>query len=70
VPEGQTLAHLALRWTLMFDAVTCAIPGARRREQVVENAAAAELPPLPSETMTAIRRLYAERVRSLVHQYW
>src|SRR5918996_6131644 len=28
VPESATLAQLALRWVLMFDAVTCAIPGA------------------------------------------
>jgi len=29
VPSGSTLGQLALRWILMFDAVTCAIPGAR-----------------------------------------
>ena len=26
-PEGMSLAQFALRWILMFDAVTCAIPG-------------------------------------------
>ena len=30
VPEGYTLAQLALRWILMHPAVSCAIPGARR----------------------------------------
>jgi aryl-alcohol dehydrogenase-like predicted oxidoreductase len=70
VPDGQTLARLALRWTLTSEAVTCAIPGARRREQVIENAAAADLPPLPRETMTAIGRLYADRVQPLVHHHW
>src|SRR5208282_3042645 len=34
VPPGATMAQLALRWILMFDAVTCAIPGAKRPEQV------------------------------------
>ena len=29
VPPGATLGQLALRWTLMFEAVSCAIPGAR-----------------------------------------
>ncbi len=29
VPEGATMAQLALRWILMFDAVSCAIPGAK-----------------------------------------
>ncbi|MGH9396474.1 MAG: aldo/keto reductase, partial [Terriglobia bacterium] len=27
VPEGVTMTQFALRWILMFDAVTCAIPG-------------------------------------------
>ena len=30
VPAGATMAQFALRWILMFDAVTCAIPGAKR----------------------------------------
>jgi aryl-alcohol dehydrogenase-like predicted oxidoreductase len=45
VPAGQTLAQMALRWILMFPAVTCAIPGARRPVQVEENVKAADLPP-------------------------
>jgi len=44
VPVGATLAQWALRWILMFDAVTCAIPGARRPQQAEDNAHAAELP--------------------------
>ena len=43
VPAGATMAQLALRWILMFDAVTCAIPGARTERQARENAAAADL---------------------------
>src|SRR5207245_138888 len=46
VPAGATLAQLALRWILMFDAVSCAIPGAKTPAQARENAAAAALPPL------------------------
>ena len=34
VPAGATLAQLALRFTLMFDAVTCAIPGAKTPDTV------------------------------------
>ena len=40
-PEGMTMAQFALRWVLMFDAVSCVIPGAKRPEQVEENVAAA-----------------------------
>jgi len=70
VPEGATLAQMALRWILKFAAVTCAIPGAKRPEQVQDNATAAELPPLSAETMARIQALYDVEVRPLVHHYW
>ncbi|MEP7272402.1 MAG: aldo/keto reductase [Acidobacteriota bacterium] len=70
VPPGMSLTQFALRWILMFDAVTCAIPGAKKASQVEENAAAADLPPLSTETMQAIRSLYDQQIRPLVHHYW
>jgi len=70
VPNGATLAQMALRWILMFPAVTCAIPGAKRAGQVEENVAAASLPPLPRETMDKIQEIYARQVREQVHHYW
>jgi aryl-alcohol dehydrogenase-like predicted oxidoreductase len=70
VPDGASLAQLALRWILMFDAVTCAIPGARTAAQARENAAAAALPPLDPGTMTEVRRVYDDYVRQYVHGSW
>ena len=70
VPTGMTLTQFALRWILMFDAVTCAIPGAKRPAQVEENAAAADMPPLSNETMRKVREIYERSIRPLVHQYW
>ena len=70
LPPGWTMAQFALRWILMFDAVTCAIPGAKRPAQVEENAAAADLPPIPAETMSRVRELYDESIKPLVHHYW
>jgi len=70
VPEGATLAQLALRWILMFDAVSTVIPGAKNPEQARANAAAADLPPLSDETMRRIAELYDERIAPLVHQRW
>jgi aryl-alcohol dehydrogenase-like predicted oxidoreductase len=70
VPEGTSLAAFALRWITMHQAVTCAIPGAKRREQVIENVAAAQLSAIPAETMAAVRELYERRVRDHVHCYW
>ena len=70
VPPGSTMAKMALRWILMFPAVTCAIPGAKRPEQVDENAGAADLPPLTAETMSAIEDIYNQQIRSQVHNRW
>ncbi len=70
VPAGATLAQMALRWILMFPAVTCAIPGAKRPAQVEENVAAASLPPLAPDALDRIRKLYEGQIRSLVHHYW
>jgi aryl-alcohol dehydrogenase-like predicted oxidoreductase len=70
VPPGSSLAQLALRWILMFDAVTCAIPGAKTPRQARDNAAAAALPALPPETMQAVRAVYDEKIRPLVHASW
>jgi aryl-alcohol dehydrogenase-like predicted oxidoreductase len=70
VPAGATMAQMALRWTLMFDAVTCAIPGARTQPQARDNAAAADLPPLPPATMAAVQAIYDETIRPLVHSSW
>ena len=70
VPPGASLAQFALRWILMFDAVSCIIPGARRPSQVEENAAAADLAALSQSAMKTIEELYAKSIRSLVHHRW
>jgi aryl-alcohol dehydrogenase-like predicted oxidoreductase len=70
VPEGATLAQLALRWILMADAVTCVIPGAKRPSQVDENARAADLAPLSPDSMAKVRAVYDERIRPYVQAYW
>ncbi|WP_027482525.1 aldo/keto reductase [Deinococcus pimensis] len=70
VPAGATLAQFALRWILMFDEVSCAIPGAKTPAQVEDNVAAAALPPLTPERMAAVRAVYDEFVRDEVHALW
>jgi len=70
VPPGATLAQLALRWILMFPEVSCAIPGAKTPEQARQNATAADLPPLDTNTMNAVRQIYDETIRPLVHASW
>ncbi len=69
-PGGVNMSQLALRWILMFDAVTCAIPGAKNPAQVEENTKAADLRALPETTMSKIAELYNRRLRESVHHYW
>lgn len=70
VAPGSSMAQLALRWILMFDAVTCAIPGAKRPAHVEDNVRAADLPPLSDSTMESVREIYDRYVRDEVHQRW
>ena len=69
-PAGMSLTQFALRWILMFEAVTCAIPGAKRPSQAEENFSAADLPPLSAETMAQVRAVYDRYIREQVHQVW
>jgi len=69
-PPGVSLGQMALRWILMFPEITCAIPGAKRPDQVEENVRASELPALSDETMRNIRAVYNRMVRSEVHHRW
>ena len=70
LPAGVSMAQFALRWILMHDAVSCAIPGGKRPSQVRENCAASDLPPLSEAAMAAVRGIYEGKIRDMVHQRW
>ena len=69
-PPGMSMVQFALRWILMFEAVTCAIPGAKRPVQVEENFSASDLPPLSEELMEQVKAIYDRCLRNEVHQRW
>ena len=69
-PPGVSLAQFALRWILMYDAVSCAIPGARRPSQVDDNVSASDVEPLSDTMMASIQRIYDNSIRALVHHRW
>jgi len=70
LPEGATMAQLALRWILMFDAVSTVIPGGKNPAQVMDNASAADLPALSAATMAKITDVYDRYARPQVHHRW
>lgn len=69
-PEDATMAQFALRWILMFDAVSCAIPGAKNPKQASDNAYATNLAPLSDSTMDKIETTYNDTIRQQVHHRW
>ena len=67
---SPTPAALALRWVIDQPGVTAVIPGARDAAQAAGNASAAELPAVDGHTDEAIKQIYDERIRPLVHDRW
>ncbi|MBN2471082.1 MAG: aldo/keto reductase [Anaerolineae bacterium] len=70
IPAGYSMVQAALRWITMFNAVTCAIPGAKRPAQARENFVAAEMAPLPEPFMQKVQEVYDTYIREHVHHLW
>lgn len=69
--DGDTpLAHWALRWILMFDAVSCVIPGASRAEQLASNLKTTGVRALTERELHGVAEIYARRIKAAVHPRW
>ena len=66
----ENLAPYALRWILMFDAVSCIIPGASKVSHVISNAQASDLPAYSNDQMDQIQEIYEKYIKESVHQLW
>lgn len=55
VPEGESMAAMALRWILSNPAVSVVIPGMRKARHVEANLAASDRGPLGADLMAALR---------------
>ena len=62
VPPDMSMAQMAMRWILDFEAVSSVIAGASRPGQVAENARVSDLPPLPQELHEKLASLYREKI--------
>lgn len=61
-PEEINMVQMSLRWLLDHKEVTTIIPGASSPSQVQSNAAASELPTLPSELIKKLEAFYTNQV--------
>jgi aryl-alcohol dehydrogenase-like predicted oxidoreductase len=64
VPEGETMAQLALRFVLSNPDVTTVIPGTRSLEHLAANLAAAEAGSLPPDLLAVVREHRWDRLQS------
>jgi len=69
-PGQENLAPVALRWILMFDAVSCIIPGASKPSQLSSNLQAVAVPALTPEQLEGVQAIYEARMKPLVHYSW
>jgi aryl-alcohol dehydrogenase-like predicted oxidoreductase len=69
-PGMKNLAPAALRWILVHKEVSCIIPGASRKDQVVSNLSVYDFPELTPEQVSAMNKIYAKYVKKEVHQLW
>lgn len=63
VPEGMTMAQMALRWILDHSVVSTVIPGASTAAQVLSNVAISDLTPLPPELHQKLTDIYESDVK-------
>jgi aryl-alcohol dehydrogenase-like predicted oxidoreductase len=66
VPDGMTMAQMALRWILDHEAVSVVIPGASRPDQAIANLQAGGLPALPESLHAKLREFYLAKVASRI----
>jgi aryl-alcohol dehydrogenase-like predicted oxidoreductase len=62
VPEGYTMAQMAMRWILDHPAISTIIPGASSPEQVKQNAEVSALAPLSADLHQSLRSFYKDKV--------
>lgn len=66
----DNLAAMALRFILMYDAVSAVIPGASNPNQIERNTTAAELPALSDDQMAIVRDVYDKYIKDPVQYLW
>ena len=69
-PEELELANIALKWILMFEEVSCVIPGVSRIEQLYSNLKTLTIPNLSKEQMESVKDIYDKIIRPSVHHKW
>lgn len=68
--QTDNLIPYALKYILMFDAVSTVIPGASKPYQVKQNIEAINLAPLSMDQMNQVKAIYDKYIKPSVHPLW
>ena len=68
--ENDNLAQKALQWILMFNEVSCVIPGASSVEQILSNIETNKARPISDIEMQKVNTIYTKYIKNQVHHLW
>lgn len=68
--QKEFLAHKALQWILMFNEVSCVIPGASTVEQLISNIDTNNAKPMTNYEFKKVNTIYEKLIKNEVHQLW
>ena len=66
----ENLAPYALKFILMYDAVSTVIPGASKESHIISNVKASNMPDLTKKQMNEVKRIYDTYIKHPVHYLW
>ncbi len=70
LPDQFELVQSALKWILMWQEVSCVIPGVSKVEQLHSNLRALDIRDFSKNEMDAIKDIYTSMIRPSVHHRW
>ena len=68
--DTEDLIPYALKWILMYDAVSVVIPGASKASQVTSNIRATQIPDLTKQQMNQVKAIYDTYIKESVQPQW
>ncbi|MBT8230482.1 MAG: aldo/keto reductase [Bacteroidia bacterium] len=69
-PDDLAMANIALKWILMFEEVSCVIPGVSTTDQLHSNLDSQAMRNLLDKEMKSVKEVYDEYIKPSVHHRW
>ncbi|MEM8674356.1 MAG: aldo/keto reductase [Cyanobacteria bacterium P01_G01_bin.67] len=66
IPEGMSMAQMALRWILDHDAISVVIPGASSPQHIQENASISDISPLGADLHQKLAAIYSNSIEEQI----